>query len=486
MLSKYSVTNGIFGIIQDMRLTILFILIAFIGQSQNITIKGKADASHIGKEVILNDFTDYVTYQITKESSDTIDKDGYFELRLESKITKPILISIKNLVGKLYVQPNFTYGIYFPEEDSTANHQKGTETTVDISVYGKDSTELNALIIDFNKQYNNLFINAGPQYLSPTKLNNMLDTFLVSCKKRYALINNSYFKNYLEYSFANFFSNTSRGRTFLNKQFIDGKPIQYANYEYMQFFNAHFKGYLKAFASTKNGGNIYNSINAFADYKDLQNQFKTDKSISSDVLREFLILKGLIEFYYSPDFDKHQVQSVLEQFYRETTIPDHKSIAFNMLQTINQLQPGAPAPDFTAIDKSGKMVLLSDFKGKYIYLNFFSNESESSQKEMQKIIDLKKKFNDKITFISICLDDSIKTYKSYLKSNLKQDWIILYQNKNSTAKQTYNIKTLSGYFFINPQMQLAQSPAMKPSEGIEYKFNALFRPRKKNTIIGIR
>lgn len=469
-----------------MRFILIFILSAFICKSQNITIKGKAHASHIGKEIVLNDFTDYITYNIVKESSDTIDKDGYFELKLQSKVTKPILININNLVGKLYVQPNFVYGIYFPAEDSTANHQEGTETTVDISVYGKDSTELNALIIDFNTQYNNLFLNSTDKYLSPSKLNTMLDTFLIATKKRYEYIKNPYFKNYLEYSFANFFSSTSRSKTFLNKQFIDKKAIQYHNFEYMQFFNAHFKGYLKAFASTKNGGNIYNSINAFADYKDLQNQFKEDKSITNDTLRELLVLKGLIDFYYSPDFDKIQVQSVIEQLYRETKFRENKEIAFNMLQTINQLQPGAKAPDFVANDKTGNEINLSSYKGKHIYLNFFSTESETSQKEMQKIIDLKKKFNDKVTFISVCLDDSTKSYRAYLKANPKQDWVILHQAKNSSAKQAYNIKTLSGFFFINPQMQLIQSPALMPSEGIEYKFNALFKPRRKNTIIGVR
>jgi len=469
-----------------MRLILIFILISLITKAQNITIKGKAHPSHIGKEVVLSDFTDYITYNLVKESSDTIDKDGYFELKLQSKNTKPILLNINNLIGKIYVQPNFVYGIYFPAEDSTANHQEGTETTVDISVYGKDSTELNALIIDFNKQYNNLFINSTDKYLSPTKMNSMLDTFLLSSKKRYEHIKNPYFKNYLEYSFADFFSNTSRSKTLLNKLFIDKKTIQYHNYEYMQFFNAHFKGYLKAYASTKNGGNIYNSINAFADYKDLKNQFKEDKSITNDTLRELLILKGLIDFYYSPDFDKKQVQSVIEQLYRETKVQEHKNISFNILQIINQLQPGAKAPDFVANDKNGQSVNLYNYKGKHVYLNFFSSESETSQKEMQKIIDLKKKFNDKVTFISVCLDDSVKTYKAYLKANPKQDWTILHQAKNSSAKQNYNIKTLSGFFFINPQMQLAQSPALMPSEGIEYKFNALFRPRKKNTIIGVR
>jgi hypothetical protein len=468
-----------------MRFILIFLIAVGTCRSQNITIKGKAHPSHIGKEVVLSDFTDYVNFNRIKESADTVDQDGYFELKFHSSLIRPVMISIRNLTGKLYVKPNFVYGIYFPAEDSTANHQEGTETTIDISVYGKDSTELNALIIDFNTQYNQLFTKAEG-YLSPAKINVLLDTFLTAAKKRYARINDPYFKNYLEYSFATFYSSTSRSKAFLYKQFIETKPVQYTNYEYMQFLNTHFKGYLKAFASKKIGGGIYNSINAFGDYRDLKNQFNDDKTITNDTIRELVLLKGLIDFYYSPDFEKQQVLSVIEQLHRETIYPVHKSMAFTMLQNIYQLQPGAPAPDFSAHDKSGTLVKLSDYKGKYIYLNFFSSESETSQKEMQKIVDLRKKFKDKITFISVCLDDSTRSYKNYLKTNPKQDWLILYQGAGSTARQNYNIKTLSGFFFINPQMQLAQSPALMPSEGIEYKFNALFRPRKKNTIPGIR
>lgn len=453
--------------------------------AQNITIKGKAHASHIGKEVVLNDFADYITYIKEKQSIDTVDREGYFELKIQSAVTKPVLISIGNLTGKLYVQPNFVYGIYFPGKDSLTNNQEGTESPVDITVYGKDSTELNALIIDFNTQYNQLFTSATGTYLSPARLSALLDTFFVTSRKRYQHIKNPYFKKYVEYSFAGFFSNLSRSKTILYKQFIDRRPVLYHNYEYMEFFNTHFKGYLKAFASTKNGGNIYNSINAFADYKDLRNQFMADKSISNDTLRELLLLKGLIDFYYSPDFDKKQVQSVLEQLHRDSRYPENKQIAFHMLQATYQLQNGADAPNFMAYDKSGEPAMLASYKGKYVYLNFFSTESEHSLKEMQKLADIKKKFSDKVVFISICLDDSAKTYQAYLKANPKQDWIILH-DRQGEAKRQYAIKSLSGYFFINQQMILAQSPAPAPSEGLEYKFNGLFRQKKKNTITGVR
>ena len=71
-----------------MRITLFLILsITFYGNAQNITIKGKADASHIGKEVVLSDFSDYITFTRTKESADTVDANGYFELKLQSNIS---------------------------------------------------------------------------------------------------------------------------------------------------------------------------------------------------------------------------------------------------------------------------------------------------------------------------------------------------------------------------------------------------------------
>lgn len=462
------------------------IILTINGVAQNITIKGKAHGSYVGKEVVLYDFSDYVTYTRVKESIDTVDKDGYFQLKLQSLVTKPILISISNTVGKLYVQPNFVYGIYFSQQDSTSSHQDGTEATANISVYGNDTTELNNLIFDFNTEYNKLFISTSEAYLTPAKINARLDTFASASRKRYLQIESPYFKNYVDYSFADLFSNTSRGKNVLYKQFIEKRPIQYRNFEYMKFINSYFQGYLKAFSSTKSGGNIYNSINAYADYQDLKNQFRSDKTIQNDTLHELVLLKGLIDFYYSPDFDKQKVQSVIEQLHFQTAFVENKRIAANFLQTVYQLQPGSDAPDFTAVDKTGNYMRLLDNKGKYIYLNFFSTQSETSLKEMNKIFDLKKKFNDRVVFISVCLDDSINTYKAYLKANPKYDWQIVYNDKNSTARKAYNVKSLSGFFLINLQKQLAQSPALAPSEGIEYKFNALFRPKRKNTITGVR
>ncbi|MBS1637423.1 MAG: TlpA family protein disulfide reductase [Bacteroidetes bacterium] len=469
-------------------LSIFCFLIPAIVVSQNITIKGQAHASYKGKEVVLHDFTDYISYTQTTEATDTVDQNGYFELKFHSPLTKPILISIDHVVGKLYVQPNYVYGIYFPQRDTSLDIRGDADSPVNISVYGRDSTELNALIIDFNTLYNKVFSDAATRYLSPAGVYQKLDTLQILARQRYKGLGKSYFRDYVEYSIAGFNANAARSRNFLVSRYISKKPILYDNYEYMEFFDAIFKDYLKSFATMHNGGNIYNSINAFADYKDMERQFRSDKLITNDTLRELIILKELTGFYYSPDFNKQSVLSMLEQLHRDTKIERHRSIVNQVLQNIYQLQPGAMAPVFTATDKQGKTISLSDFKGRFVYINFFNTGSVNSLMEMPKIADLKKKYNDKVTFISICTDDSLKTYKDYLKANPKFDWVILFNDnsKPRSAKELYNIKGVPAFFFINVAGQLAQSPAQAPSQGIEYKFKALFRPSKKNTIPGIR
>ena len=109
-------------------------------------------------------------------------------------------------------------------------------------------------------------------------------------------------------------------------------------------------------------------------------------------------------------------------------------------------------------------------------------------KEMPKIAELVKKYGDKVVFVSICTDDSVKTFRNYLKQNPKYNWTILHGDcrLEGCASDLYNVKGLPAFFFINSYGNLAQSPAQSPTQGFEYKLKALFKPKKKDTKIGIR
>ncbi len=468
-------------------LFISFLFVFSAGYSQNVKILGKAHPSHKGKAISLLAYNDLVTYTRVREALDTVDNNGNFELNMQINRTEVVQLQIDNFFGKLYIQPDYVYSLTFPAKDTTLDVRGETETNVDLGIISGDTTELNTLIIDFNKVYNTIFANAQNQFLNKTRVFQKLDTVKLICSWRYKKNKNNYFKSYVEYNIAELNSNASRSKTYLSSTFLANKPVQYNQYEYMAFFNAFFKGYLEAFSSGKANENIHHLINTTGQYANLKTFVKKDPLLANDTLCELVIIKSLWDYYYNPQYDKEQVHAIIEQFFESTKVPGLKKIASNILQIINNLSVGSNAPEFWGIDRTGKRLSKADFAKRYIYLNFFSTKNIESMKEMPKIMDLVKKYGDKVAFVSICTDDSVKIFKNYLKQNPKYTWTILQDGKGfeDASFHKYNLKGLPAFFFINSYGNLAQSPAQSPTQGFEYKLKAMFRPKKKDTKIGI-
>lgn len=457
--------------------------------AQNVVIKGKAHKSYAGKVIELFTITDHITNTRQKETSDTIDSDGYFELVMQTAQTNLVFMKIEQVTTQLYVQPDFVYGITIPEVEKALDYQNGAELAVNIGIIGSDSTELNALIFDYQEQYNSFFLSEDGRYLSRSAIFKNADSLQKHCYKRYEKINDKYFRSFVIYSIASINASVSRGENYLIRSYILDQPIQYTHHEYMSFFNACFKGYLNTIASQRKGQSLYNIINVKADYAALYDFIRSDKLLNTDTLRELVILRNLWDFYFSADFVPEAIENIVQQIQLQTKNKQHQHITANMLAYFNKLQIGSPAPVFTAMGNDGKPVSLSQFKGRWVYLNFFSTKNVESLKEMMKISSLRKKYSDKVIFLSVCVDDSIKSYLSFLKNNPKYNWTIWYNKEkstSSTAKDVYFVTGTEAYFLINNYGYLAQSPALSPSQGIEYRFNVIFKIKKKTTKTGIR
>lgn len=392
-------------------------------------------------------------------------------------------------MAQLYVQPDFVYGITIPELDKTFDYKNDAELPVNIGVIGTDSTELNALIFDYQEQQNQVFLSEDNRFLNRAVMFKRADSLEKVCYTRYADNTNDYFRSYVIYSIASINASVSRGENYLINSFILNRPVQYDHYEYMQFFNACFKGYLNSIAARRKGTSLYHIINVQASYPALLEFAKKDRFLKSDSICELVILRNLWDFYFSSDFVPEAVENIVSQINMTTRNKQHKKIASTMLTYFNKMQVGSAAPGFSARNKQGTISSLSAYKGRWVYLNFFSTQNIESLKEMPKIAAIKKKLGSKMVFLSICLDDSVKTYENYLRANPKFDWPIWFSNEPSltkTAKQSYFVTGTEAYFLINNQGYLAASPALSPSQGIEYKLNVIFKVRQKTTKTGIR
>ena len=456
------------------RLTLFIFCFAFFHLSaQSVFINGYAPG-YKNQEMTLFTYGDFVSNVEIPVATQQVNDSGFFKFRFDTKEIKYILLRAGKQKANMYLEPGREYKIYFPLPDSGRVVNPNVEQKVDLTFAVTDSTELNALIIDYNEQFGKFWTD-NYQYFVQKKSRARLDSFELNMLARYAALNNPYFKSYIIYNIAELDLNTFQGKNDLARKYISGKPVLYDSHEYMNFFNKYFNKYLQFFCLGKNGSTLTEAINTKASYESCLEALSIDKLLKSDTLRELVLINGLSQLYYLREFKRANIIRILERISSTSKIEKHQAIAGNVLRSFSKLQPGAPAPAFSLKDKTGKQINLSDFDGKYVYLDFWATWCSPCLQELKLMVELQKKYGDKIVFISITTDEDSTLLKKFLLKNPKYDWLFL--QGDAHVKADYEIQSIPSYFLINTFGKLEQSPALRPSEMIEATFSELTRKK---------
>lgn len=129
------------------------------------------------------------------------------------------------------------------------------------------------------------------------------------------------------------------------------------------------------------------------------------------------------------------------------------------LDKIKKTSLGSDAPDFSLTDLNGKRFKLSDFKGKYVLLLFWSSDCPHCIDEIANLKEIYNEFGgDKFTIIAIA-QDNISRRKDWLNfvktNNLK--WINAFDERIDGKKKIamlYNVKYIPSNFILNPKGEI--------------------------------
>ena len=142
----------------------------------------------------------------------------------------------------------------------------------------------------------------------------------------------------------------------------------------------------------------------------------------------------------------------------------------SQLSTIGSLAKGAIAPAFKLPDAKGKPVLLSDFKGKVVYLDIWASWCGPCLKEMPYMEALKKKFSNKaVEIVAISIDTDTDRWLAKIAS-MKLGGIQLIDNKgsqNSRIARDYKIQGVPHFVLIDKNGRIASAFAPRPSSETE-------------------
>lgn len=449
---------------------ILVLLIPQTGLGQQTIIRGTIPGGEM-TPVALNATKDYISFSSEVLAHTTTDQQGRFEMALEVKETRRVMLEIEHYLLTLYIEPE---GIYELESD-----------TIDISdelrpLYNLESLPcrivqepapgLNQLISQFNREYNE-FISREFGGIYQKRNVNILNEFRKQSEANFQQVENDFLNQYIHYKIAGVvLAMAPAKKPAQYSLLIKNKPVLLNHPEYMAFFHGFYDKQLYPDNRYVSRLDLYSTINYQPDYHALIDSLGKDSTLRNERIRELVCINMLGELFPNPDFSKTNILDLLTFIHLHSKFPDHRDIAHNLSAELKRLEPGYSPPSIVLPDLEGNVVNLADLKGKPVYINFFTTWSFGCLTELELMNDLVQEYKDRIHFISISLDKSpgivgeLKREKSY-------DWIFLFNGTDKALLRDYRIKTFPVFVLLDEEGRLVEYPAFKPSEIIRESFD---------------
>ncbi|MCF8368233.1 MAG: TlpA family protein disulfide reductase [Bacteroidales bacterium] len=449
-------------------------LVSLVSQGQSTILEGTIPGAE-NAEVRLMVYADQISYKLEILDRTYLSENGAYNFEIELQEINLVYLEIEYFTFALFLEPG---GHYILQSDSISPDD------VYRPYYNKDLlpaqllTEpepgLNKLINGFNVQYNEFTsTNFGGKYLN--RQVNFINAFREEIIPIYEAYDHPFLLDYIRYKIASIeliVAPTKKPKLF--SEYFENKPVKYNNPEYMDFFNAFFNQHITTNNKFIQRSDLISTINSQNKYPALFDSLGKDTLLRNEKIRELACLKTLKELYKNEAYSQSHILNFLKYVAKNSKFKVHAEIAENLYDELTHLQQSYPAPEFILPDLAGKPFALSMFKGKPVYLGFFTTWSYACLAEFELMDQLFHQYKNQITFISISLDKN-KDVISRFKSEKSYNWTFLYNGNNFDLINDYRIKTFPLFVLIDKEGKVVQYPAYKPSEIISKELDKLLK-----------
>ncbi|MCF6185284.1 MAG: TlpA family protein disulfide reductase [Bacteroidales bacterium] len=443
---------------------VIFLSLFFVTEANTCKIFGNA-GTYAGETIKLYTYSDYITLTKKVIAESLVDNEGYFTFIVECNKSFEAFIDLDVFVGYIIVEPGKEFKIVLPKktirrhEDIMNPFFKPFEFY--IRIMNDDNTVTQAM-----KKFDALYENASkiifktPNHINP----GLTKKEIQKIKDSTSYCNNQFFKNYKKYRLLKLRCDAvyKNKKAVIRKNFSNS-DILFDNPAYNKLLKEDFGNIL----FETQGDTIFKLLAADVGWNMISRMLANTDLCQNQDFREYFLFINLYNEFYKNTIFKNKIIDVLYSAKKYIKNPHTLNAVNNFLENSSNLITGNKSLDFRLSDLNTYMHSLSDYRGKFVYLGFFSTESYTCKKDILLLKSLAEKKMKMLKIIIVFKENNIQTIKTFLKDVKTDDIIFLHGDDSNKIIEEYDVRAFPTYYLISPAGRLSVISAPGPSEDFE-------------------
>lgn len=142
---------------------------------------------------------------------------------------------------------------------------------------------------------------------------------------------------------------------------------------------------------------------------------------------------------------------------------------------LNGLREGNPAPAFSLENNKGEKKSLSDYRGKYVYIDVWATWCGPCKRELPFYEEVKKQYKGKnIEFVSVCVWDKKDAWTKFLTDKNLNGEQLFNEQSSTEFTENYMVEGVPTFVLIDREGKLISRDAERPSDpALKVRLNKL-------------
>ncbi len=408
-------------------------------------------------------------------SSCMVDSSGAFSFSFDVTQTMQAFIPTETSRGYVFLEPGAQYEVkLLPRQERTLSQKldpyyKPTDYMLDI-VRLKHG-DINAQVMEFEDAFDfysmrHLVYGASPDSLKKS-VAEIREIFPDFESKRFLA-------DYLDYRcmlILNMAQNVNQNKIIKE---LNGKDIDVENPAFWDLFNTLFNDFIKQSAYDREQALTFSRIIEEGNVKMYLLNIKNRYGINNQVLGELVAIKWLYDLLNAPEYDRTKVYEMLRSLGGAIQLEYNRDILTEILNGASSNLPGMEAPDLVARSVDGKMRNLSDFKGRYIYLNFGNSFIDQTQKDLNVLMRFQNEYGKDLDIVNIFLyDQPDQVARLSQRFGGKMNfWLV---EDSDAVKKLFGVKSLPAFFLIDKDGTFLMTKGAEPNDELKMLLQRILR-----------